>query len=165
MAQNRPSVVAYQRSNSGLLADSIWFLVHTIAAVAVLMIIVAAITFVRPGVGSRGLKQIATALALLGPMLVAFVIAKVCARERCRPARFTWVSGLLVLAAAAVWVYGLPTGPGMCEGCGAAEKLWRTFFVLERGSGLMNGDGLLVGCWIPLATGAYAFGAALGLRL
>jgi hypothetical protein len=52
----------------------------------------------------------------------------------------------------------------MCESCGNFEKIWRTFFVWRDGSGLLNGDGLLVGCWAPLATFGYSLGALAGLR-
>ena len=53
------------------------------------------------------------------------------------------------------------TGPGLCESCGATEKLWRTFFTFNNGSGLMGGDGLLIGAWIPLSMLGYAIGAKL----
>jgi len=49
--------------------------------------------------------------------------------------------------------------------CGAIEKLWRTFFTFSYGSGLMGGDGLLVGAWIPLSMIGYALGARFALEL
>jgi len=63
-----------------------------------------------------------------------------------------------------VWVLGLPTGNGLCENCGPVEKLWRTFFTFDHGSGLMGGDGVLVGAWIPLSMISYAIGAKLALE-
>ena len=57
----------------------------------------------------------------------------------------------------------LPTGPGLCETCGTIERLWRTFFSIDNGSGLLAGEGLLVGAWLPLSMIGYAVGAAFGL--
>jgi len=74
-----------------------------------------------------------------------------------------WISGLLTFCIVCVWVLDLPTGPGLCENCGAVEKLYRTFFDIDHGSGLMAGDGLLVGTWIPLSMIGYAIGAKIGL--
>lgn len=149
----------------GLWSELLWFMLHSMAALAVLIGVVAALTLARPDPASVAIKASATALALAVPMLAAFVMARVWSRRPWVGAgRFVWVSGLLVLSAAAVWVYALPTGPGLCAGCNSWEKLWRTFFTVRGGSGLMNGDGLLVGCWVPLATLGYSAGAALGLR-
>ncbi len=66
-----------------------------------------------------------------------------------------------------VWVLDLPTGPGLCEKCDSGhllERLIRTFFDIKHGSGLMGGDGLLVGTWIPLSMIGYAIGAKFGIH-
>jgi hypothetical protein len=73
----------------------------------------------------------------------------------------TFGSGLLTFSAVTVWVLDLPTGSGLCERCGALEKLWRTLFAIDHGSVLMAGDGLFLGTWIPLAVIGYALGARL----
>jgi hypothetical protein len=90
-----------------------------------------------------------------------FLIAKLQQNEI---ARYIWISGLLVFSVVCVWVLDLPTGNGLCENCGAVEKLWRTFFDISNGSGLMGGDGLLVGTWMPLAMIAYSIGVRFGLN-
>ena len=56
-----------------------------------------------------------------------------------------------------------PPATACCENCGAVEKLWRTFFDIGNGSGLMGGDGLLYGTWLPLAMIGYSVGAWFGL--
>jgi hypothetical protein len=38
-----------------------------------------------------------------------------------------------------------------------------TFFAINHGSGLMGGNGLLLGAWVPLSVLGYAAGAAFGL--
>ena len=78
-------------------------------------------------------------------------------------APYTWISGLVIFSIVCVWVLDLPTGKGLCENCGAVEKLWRTFFDVQHGSGLMGGDGLLIGAWLPLSMIGYSIGARLGL--
>ncbi|MDP9038834.1 MAG: hypothetical protein M3O02_06090 [Acidobacteriota bacterium] len=171
MARTGRDQAADERTSGRLWADLGWFVLHTFAAVAMLLVVLGGITWTRPDPDSVQLKLTATALAFVVPALAGLAMAwggwgRAGARRAwSRPARFVWISGLLVFASAALWVWGLPTGPGLCEGCGGAEKLWRTFFVLQRGSGLMGGDGLVVGCWVPLATFGYALGAGLGLRL
>ena len=71
---------------------------------------------------------------------------------------------LLVFSAVCVWVLDLPTGNGLCEGCGAIDKLWRTFFSIGNGSGLVSGWGIFIGSWIPLSLIGYAIGARFGLE-
>jgi hypothetical protein len=137
-----------------------WFALHTLLAVFILAVIVAVIALTRPSIDNNGPKILCTVLALLVPMVVGFVIAKA------RPdpvAGYVWISGLITFSIVCVWVLDLPTGPGLCENCGAVEKLYRTFFDINHGSGLMGGDGLLVGTWIPLSMIGYAMGAKLGL--
>jgi hypothetical protein len=152
------------RSTGELAREALLFALHTLAAIAILAVVLGLMTLAHPDPASAAPKIFATALAFLVPMAGGFVVARI------RPvgvgsgaARYTWIAGLLLFGAVSVWVLDLPTGNGLCEGCGAAEKLWRTFFSIRYGSGLMGGDGLLVGCWTPLSMIGYAVGAALGL--
>ncbi len=148
------------KSPGDLGREALWFLIHTLAAVALLALMVFAVSLTRPDVDASGPKVIGTILAFLIPMIGGFIIAK----SRPDPvARFIWISGCIFFALACVWVIDLPTGNGLCEKCGAIEKLTRTFFDVSHGSGLMGGDGLLVGAWIPLSMIGYAVGARFGL--
>ena len=140
--------------------EALWFTIHTFIAVLTLIVIVALFWLAHTDPESNTPKLLCTALALIGPMLVGFLIAKA---RRDDTARYVWISGLLTFAIVCVWVLDLPTGPGLCEHCGAVSKLTRTFFQINDGSGLMGGDGLLVGTWIPLSMIGYAIGARLGL--
>ena len=94
-------------------------------------------------------------------MFGGFIIAK---SKHDPVAGYIWISGCIFFALVCVWVIDLPTGPGLCEKCGAIEKLYRTFFDVTHGSGLMGGDGLLVGSWIPLSMIGYAIGARFALE-
>jgi hypothetical protein len=106
-------------------------------------------------------KLLGTVLAFLVPLIGGYFIAKM---QQNVVARYVWISGLVVFSIICVWVLDLPTGVGLCEKCGAMEKLYRTFFDIEHGSGLMAGDGLLAGTWVPLCMISYAIGALFALR-
>jgi len=148
--------LSHNPSPGDLIREALWFGAHTLAAVAVLALVVGGIALLRPDADSIGPKLLGTALAVLAPMAAGFLIAR---QQQNRIAAYIWISGLLVFSIVCVFVLDLPTGKGLCEKCGAIEKLWRTFFDISHGSGLMSGDGLLIGTWIPLATIGYAVGA------
>jgi hypothetical protein len=151
--------IAQGKTAGDLTREAIWYALHTIIAVLVLALVVFAISLTHPDSEQNGPKIICTFLAFLVPMIVGFTIAKV---RRDHIARYIWISGLLTFSIVCVWVLDLPTGNGLCEKCGAVEKLYRTFFDINHGSGLMGGDGLLVGTWIPLSMIGYAVGARFG---
>lgn len=140
--------------------EALWFAIHTLIAVLILLLVVLAFWAARPDPEAPGPKYLCTLLALLIPMLGGFIMMKIRPGES---ARYVWISGLLFFSLVCVWVLDLPTGPGLCEHCGAFSKLTRTFFEVQNGSGLMGGDGLLVGTWVPLSMIGYALGAKFGL--
>ncbi len=141
--------------------EALWFMLHTLIAIVILIAIVAIIAMSHPDQDAAGPKLLGTLLAFLVPMLAGFIIAR---QQRNEIATYVWISGLLIFSVVCVWVLDLPTGNGLCEHCGALEKLWRTFFSINHGSGLMGGDGLAVGTWIPLSLFGYAAGAKLALN-
>jgi hypothetical protein len=162
--QSEELEVSHGKSIGDLGNDALWFGLHTFFAVGILAAVWGVITLSQPDPDSTSPKVFATALAFLVPMVGGFLIVRLQrSRRHAEVARYVWISGLLLFAAVCVWVLDLPTGPGLCETCGTVEKLWRTFFEINHGSGLMGGDGLLVGAWVPLSMLGYAAGAALGL--
>jgi hypothetical protein len=150
----------YDKTAGDLGREALWFCLHTFFAVLVLSVAVAVIALTHPSIDDGNPKILCTVLAFVLPFAAGLVIAK--ARQD-KVAGYVWISGLLTFCIVCVWVLDLPTGPGLCEKCGAVEKLYRTFFDIDHGSGLMAGDGLLVGTWIPLSMVGYAIGAKLGL--
>jgi hypothetical protein len=153
--------ISQDKSIGDLGRESLWFLTHTLLAVVFLAVAIGVMTLNHPDPDSVTPKLIGSVLALIVPMLGGFLIAR---RQRNDIARYVWISGLVLFSVVCVWVLDLPTGNGLCETCGALEKLWRTFFTFTHGSGLMGGDGLLVGAWLPLSMIGYAVGASLGLE-
>ncbi len=148
------------KSIGDLGSEAFWFLTHTLLAVLLLVAMLAAMWMTHPDPDASGPKMLGTVLAFLVPMIGGFIIAKM---QQNIIARYIWISGLLYFSVICVWVLDLPTGNGLCEHCGAVEKLWRTFFDINNGSGLMAGDGLLYGTWVPLSMIGYSVGARFGL--
>ena len=141
--------------------EALWFTIHSVLAVLIMVATILAMGYIaHPDPEAVGPKEIGTLLVILVPMIAGFVIAKI---QGNHIARYVWITGLLMFSAVCVWVLDLPTGNGLCEKCGAVEKLTRTFFDIRHGSGLMGGDGLLVGTWITLSMIGYAIGASFGL--
>ena len=149
-----------EKSAAALTREAALFLGHTLAAVLILFAIVLVFYLGHTDPDAVDPKLLATGLAFVVPLLGGFVFAKARHDEA---ARYVWISGLLTVSIVCVWVLDLPTGSGLCGKCGAVEKLTRTFFDISHGSGLMGGDGLLVGTWMPLSMIGYAIGARFGL--
>jgi uncharacterized membrane protein SpoIIM required for sporulation len=141
--------------------EALLCLTHTLVAVVLLAITVGVMSLNHPDPDSPTPKLLGTILALLIPMIGSFLLSRI---HHNNVAAYVWISGLIFFSMVCVWVLDLPTGNGLCATCGVSEKLWRTFFTFTQGSGLMGGDGLLVGSWIPLSMIGYAVGAKLALR-
>ena len=148
--------LSQNKSLGDLSREALWFSFHTLVAVTVLAMLVSGAALLNPDPDSLQPKLIGTLLALIGPMAVGYLIAR---KQQNDIAGYVWISGLLVFSVVCVFVLDLPTGNGLCERCGAIDKLWRTFFDIAHGSGLMGGDGLLIGTWIPLSMIGYSIGA------
>ncbi len=153
--------VSRSKSAPDLAREATWFVAHSCLALLLLAAVVLAITLTHPGPNDLGLKQATTLLAFVVPALGGMLIAR---WQQNAAASAVWIAGVLFFSFVCLWVLELPTGRGMCQGCGPAEKLYRTFFSMQHGSGLMDGDGLLVGSWVPLSLVGYALGARLSLR-
>jgi hypothetical protein len=152
--------ISQNKSLPELTREALWFCFHTLIAVAMLALVVVAMSLTRPDPNALAPKIVGTVLAFLVPLACGFLVAQ---RRQNSIAPHVWISGLLTFSVVSVWVLDLPTGKGLCDKCGAVEKLWRTFFDINHGSGLMAGDGLFIGTWIPLAMIGYAVGARYGL--
>ena len=148
--------ISQGKSLGDLGREAFWFPTHTLIAIVMLAIVIVVISLNHPDPDSATPKVLATILAVLIPMFGGAIVARM---QQNDIAPYTWISGLVIFSIVCVWVLDLPTGKGLCENCGAVEKLWRTFFTFHHGSGLMGGDGLLIGTWLPLSMICYAIGA------
>ena len=152
--------VSQGKSTGDLGREAAWFAAHTLFAILTLFALIAVMWMFHPNPDSSTPKLLATLLALVVPLVVGFLITKVTVNDI---GSYVWIFGLIIFAVACVWVIDLPTGPGLCEHCTLVERLWRTFFDFQHGSGLMGGDGPLVGAWIPLSLFGYAIGSKFAL--
>lgn len=150
------------KTTNDLLREAGWFLLHTVFAVAIFVVVMGAFWTARPDPASPGPKLLCTAAAFLVPMVGGFLAGRM---RRDTVARFVWISALVMFGVVVVYVLDLPTGAGLCDGCGSVDKLWRTFFSIDHGSGLMAGDGLLIGTWIPLSMVGYAIGSKIAISV
>ena len=139
-----------------------WFLIHSVIALVTLFIILGIGMLLHPDPDAAGPKLLGTALAFIAPLIVGFLVAK---QQNNDIAEYVWIAGLLIFAVACVWVLDLPTGNGLCDDCAghAFYRLQRTFFSIDHGSGLIAGNGMLVGTWIPLSLFGYSIGSRFGL--
>jgi hypothetical protein len=152
--------VSQGKSIGELWREAAWFVTHTALAIFAMIAAIAIFSLTHPSETDSGPKLIGTALAFICPLIAGIIVAKMTKND---VGRYVWISGLIIFAIVCVWVIDLPTGPGLCEHCLVMERLWRTFFDIEHGSGLMAGEGLMVGTWVPLSLFGYAIGAAVGL--
>ena len=148
--------ISKDKSVGDLGREAFWFTTHTVLALAALAAVVGGMSFMHPDPDSASPKMLATLLAFFVPMLGGFVMSSM---QKNDVSRNIWISGLLLFSVVCVWVLDLPTGPGLCEKCGLVERLYRTFFFINGNSGLMGGDGILIGAWMPLAMIGYAVGS------
>jgi len=154
--------ISQDKTPADLARQALWFLTHTLIAFVLLAIVVGVMSLNHPDPDSPTPTLLATALAFLAPMIGGLLLARI---HHNNAAVYTWISGLVIFSIVCVWVLDLPTGPGLCENCGAIEKVWRTFFSFRHGSGLISGDGPLIGAWTPLSMIGYAIGAKFALEL
>jgi len=143
--------------------EALWFTLHSIFAVAIMLATVLTIGLFHPDPDAAGPKELGTVLIVLIGLGSGFIIAKLQGNQI---ARYVWITGVLMFSAVCVWVIDLPTGPGLCNECvngHILEKLYRTFFSISNGSGLVSGWGIFIGSWIPLSLICYAIGAKYGL--
>ena len=151
--------ITRDKSIGDLGREAFWFVTHTLLAVALLAAVVGGMSFLHPDPESDSPKMLATLLAFVVPLIGGFLISRL---QSNAVSSKIWISGLLLFSVVCVWVLDLPTGPGLCEKCGLVERLYRTFFFIDGNSGLMGGDGILIGAWLPLSMIGYAAGAKIG---
>ena len=147
------------KTTNQLMKEAGWFVLHTFFAVLVMVLVVGGFSLTKPDPEAALPKLLCTLAVFLAPMVGGFAAGRM---RSDTVASNVWISGLITFAIVCVYVLDLPTGAGLCDGCGAVDKLWRTFFSIDRNSGLMGGDGVLIGTWMPLAMIGYAGGAKVG---
>jgi FtsH-binding integral membrane protein len=153
--------ISRDKTMGDLTREAFLFLTHTLVALLLLAIVIGVMSLNNPDPDSTTPKLLATILAFVVPLIGSFLLARI---HRSSIATYTWISAVVFFSIICIRVLDLPTGNGLCESCTSVEKIWRTFFTFSHGSGLMGGDGLLIGAWIPLSLIGYAIGAKIAIK-
>jgi hypothetical protein len=142
-----------------LLTQALLFLMHLGISVSIWILMMVGITFLlHPKFVPLA---ITLTLSFSLPMVVGFVASRIRPSEA---ATLTWFAGLIWIMLWGTYILDLPTGPSACYHCGATAKLWLTFLSFSQDSGLLEGQGRLVGTWPAAAMIGYALGAKFAVR-
>ena len=138
--------------------QAFWVLVHSLIAVGCWMAMFILISLFHPGFMP---VPITTALSFSVPFLFGNVIARFKPNEM---APVIWLVGVIWFMSVTLWVLDLPTGPNACNHCDASQKLILTFLSFTQDSGLIDGQGRLLGTWPTVAMIGYSMGSHFALR-
>jgi hypothetical protein len=138
--------------------QALWVLIHTLVAVGSWVAMMAAITLMNP---QSVPVAITWTLSLVVPGLVGYLYTKAKQNEM---APHVWLIGLIWFLIICLWVLDMPTGPNQCYHCDATQKMLLTFFSTTEDSGLIDGQGRLIGTWPATALMGYGFASGFALK-
>jgi hypothetical protein len=140
------------------LSQALWFVLHSILALAVWFgMMMAGYALNPPGVS----QTLILIVSIFVPLVVGHFIARFHPDE---VGPSVWLLGLIWMLIVSIWVLDLPTGPNHCFDCDATEKLTRTFFSYPKPGGLIDDDGPFLATWPAAALLGYSIGAWLAVR-
>jgi hypothetical protein len=143
---------------SSLSQHVLWFLIHTVIALASWLALMFAGYALNPPAVSQTLIL---GLSIFVPMLTGHIVARL---HPDNIATNVWLLGLIWLLIIGIWILYMPTGPDRCFQCGATEKLSRTLLSIPKPSGLIDDDGPFLGTWPVAALVGYSIGAWFARR-
>jgi hypothetical protein len=138
--------------------QALWILIHTLVAFGSWVAMMAFITLFNP---SSVPAAITWAISLAFPALVGYLFTMAKQNEM---APHVWLIGFIWFLIICLWVLDMPTGPNQCYHCDATQKILLTFFSTTEDSGLIDGQGRLVGTWPATAIMGYSFAAGFALK-
>jgi hypothetical protein len=138
--------------------QAFWIFVHLLIAIGSWMGMFILISLFHP---SYVPVPITTALSFSLPFIVGNIFTRFKPNDM-GPA--LWLVGIIWFLSVTLWVLDLPTGPNSCFHCDTSQKLLLTFVSFTEDSGLIDGQGRLVGTWPTLAMVGYALGSHFALR-
>jgi hypothetical protein len=142
---------------SKLSRQALWFLIHTVIALASWLALMLAGYALDPPAVSQTLILV---LSIFAPLVVGHLVARL-HHDDMAPA--VWLLGLIWVLIVSLWILDMPTGPNQCFRCDATHKLSRTFFSFPKPSGLIDDDGPFIGTWPAAALVGYSIGAWLAI--
>lgn len=147
-----------EQGASTLSRQALWFLIHTVIALASWLALMLAGYALNPPAVSQ---MFILVLSLFVPLVVGHFVSRLHPDDM---AASVWLLGLIWLLIVSLWVLDMPTGPNQCFQCDATDKLTRTFFSIPKPSGLIDDDGPFLGTWPAAALVGYSIGAWLAIR-
>jgi hypothetical protein len=143
---------------SNLGEQALWILLHSMLALGswiAMMLVISMMKLESVPV------MITLALSLVVPMISGNIVTRFKQNEM---ASYTWLIGLIWFLIICLYILDMPTGPNQCYHCDASQKLYLTFLSPSDDSGLIDGEGRLLGTWPTMAFIGYGIGATLALK-
>ena len=138
--------------------QALWVLIHSLLAIGTWIAMMAMISMANP---ANVPVMVTLALSFCVPLLVGFIFTRFKQNDM---GPYTWLIGLIWFLIICLWILDMPTGPNQCYHCDASQKLFLTFLSPSEDSGLIDGQGRLVGTWPAAAWAGYGIGARFALR-
>jgi hypothetical protein len=143
---------------SNLGEQALWILIHSVLAIGSWVAMMLAISMMK----LESVPVVITlALSLIVPLIVGNIVTRFKQNEM---ASYTWLIGLIWFLIICLWILDMPTGPNQCYHCDASQKLYLTFLSPTEDSGLIDGEGRLIGTWPTVAFIGYGIGSSLALK-
>ena len=143
---------------SNLAEQAMWVLVHTLVAIGSWIAMMALISMAKP---ENVPVLVTTLLSFSVPFVVGYIFTRVKQNDM---APYTWLIGLIWFLIICLWILDMPTGPNQCYHCDASQKLFLTFLSPTEDSGLIDGQGRLIGTWPAVAWVGYGIGSRFALK-
>ena len=145
-------------NGANLTEQAVWVLIHTLMAVGSWIVMMGIITFFKP-------ESVPVLITLVLSFMIPLVVGNTFTRiKQNEMAPYTWLIGLIWFLIVTLWILDMPTGPNQCFHCDASQKLYLTFLSPIEDSGLIDGQGRLVGTWPTAALVGYGIGARFALK-
>lgn len=145
-------------ASNNLSRQAISFFVHILIALGAWFGFMLVGTAINPvGVPQGAILLMSAAI----PLAIGYLVVR---RRPSTMAEHIWLAGLIWVLIISLWILDMPTGPNMCNECGASDKLVRTLFSLPEPSGLIDNNGPFFCTWPAAALMGYAIGARLARR-
>ena len=143
---------------SNLGEQAIWIVIHSLLAICSWAAMMLAISLMK-------LQSVPVLITLALSLIIPFVVGNVVTRfKQNEMATYTWLIGLIWFLIICLWILDMATGPNQCYHCDASQKLYLTFLSPSEDSGLIDGEGRLIGTWPTVALIGYGIGATLALK-
>jgi hypothetical protein len=143
---------------SNLGEQALWILLHSVLAIGSWAAMMALITMAK-------VESLPVMVTLALSFVIPFVVGNLITRfKQNEMASYTWLIGMIWFLIICLWILDMPTGPNQCYHCDASQKLFLTFLSPSEDSGLIDGEGRLLGTWPTMAFIGYGIGATLALK-